>query len=130
MRTKNNTLSVWEIPSEEHIDEAVLAIISSSDHLETIHIAVIDKHNLIQQGILCTSVEASTPVKDLNNTHYDLSELTYDKLGIIADHISDGFKQNKILEYRRRELKLILTEAIENKRLESSDLSEFILKKI
>ena len=43
VRTQRNTLSVWEVPDENKIDEAVLAIVSAGHHLETIDVVQIDR---------------------------------------------------------------------------------------
>ena len=130
VRTQDNTLSVWEVPDENKIDEAVLAIVSAGDHLETIDIVQIDREYLEENKIDCRETEGDTPVKDLANTHIDLSNLFYTELGIIACHIADKFRQGKVKRYRKKRLKEILKEAIQKKRLKTTALEDAISEKL
>jgi hypothetical protein len=130
MRTQHNTLSVWEVPDESKIDEAVLAIVSAADRLETIDVVQIDREHLEQNEIDCKQIPGRTEVKDLADTHIDLSNLAYKELGIIACHIADKFRQDKVKRYRERRIKEILRTAIQKQRLEIENLSESIRKKL
>ena len=130
IKTKTNTLSAWEIASESDVSEAVLAIVSGGDHLETIHVVIMDKQHLTDHGISCSCKEEYTPVEDLRKTHHDLIALTYPKLGIIANHIVEGFKRERVIQYRERALRQILNDAVKMKRLDPSDLKPDISKKL
>ena len=130
MKTKDNTLSVWEAQDENKIDEAVLAIVSACHHLEAIDIVQIDREHLEENEIDCRETDGDTPVKDLVNTHIDLSNLAYKELGIIAYHILDKFRQDKVKRYTKTDLKQILKDAIEKQRLEIDELKEFIREKL
>ena len=130
MRTKENKLSVWEIASESDINEAVLAIVSSGQHLETIDVVIMDRQYLTEQGISPVQKEGPTPVDNLRKTHYDLANLTYPKLGIIANHIVEGFKCKRVVRYRERNLRQIMNDAVKVNRLDLSSLSAFIAEKL
>ena len=130
VRTQRNTLSVWEVPDENMIDEAVLAIVSAGHHLETIDVVQMDREHLEKNEIDCIQTEGNTPVKDLANTHIDLSDLAYKKLGIIAYHIANKFRQGKVERYTAGRIKGILKNAIQNKRLEITDLGNSISEKL
>jgi len=84
MKTKQNTLSVWEIESPDELDNAVLAIVSQHQHLETIDVVKLDSVSLVENEIVWVESRGLTPIDDLVDTHFDLSELTYPKLGIIV----------------------------------------------
>ena len=130
VRTQHNTLSVWEVPDENKIDEAVLAIVSAGDHLECIDAAPIDREYLEENEIECKQTEGNTPVKNLANTHIDLSDLTYKKLGIIAYHIANKFREGKVTRYTEGRIKRILRAAVKKKRLKAEDLNESIRNKL
>lgn len=130
MRTQRNTLSVWEVPDENKIDEAVLAIVSASDHLETVDVVQIDREYLEENEIDCIQTKGRTLVEDLADTHIDLSNLAYKELGIIAYHIADKFRQNKVIRYTRASTKKILIDAIQEKRLEVDNLKESIRRNL
>lgn len=130
MRTQRNTLSVWEVPDENKIDEAVLAIVSAGDHLETVDVVQIDREYLGENEIDCIQTKGRTLVEDLADTHIDLSNLAYKELGIIAYHIADKFRQGKVERYTAGRIKGLLKDAIQKKRLEITDLGDSISEKL
>ncbi len=121
LRTVRNQISVWEIESEDKLKEAVLALAAAGDHLETFDIVMLDK-DYIESEMKCNNSKGDTPVKDLIEKHYDLSELTYYELGLIAEHIILNLKKDNIRRYTAWEIREILNEAIENKRLNYEDI--------
>ena len=130
MRTRRNTLSVWEVPDENKIDEAVLAIVSVGDHLEAIDVVQIDREYLEENEIDCIQTKGRTLVEDLVDTHIDLSNLAYKELGIIAYHIANQFDENKVIRYTKAATKKILIDAIREKRLEADNLKNSIREKL
>ena len=112
MKTKNNTLSVWEIDTEDNLNKAYLAIASGLQHLESIDVVLMDADVITKEGIDYEKTLGQIPIKALSTLHLDLINLTYNKLGTIASHIVDKFKENKVKRLRRNELKSILSNAI------------------
>ena len=130
MKTDHNTLSVWEISDEDNIDEAVLAIVSGGQHLDAIDVAPINTEHLEENKIDYIRTGGRTPVKELVDTHRDLSNLSYKKLGIVAYHIADKIKDNQVKRYTRGRLKEILRDAIEKGRLRADELDDSIRKEL
>jgi hypothetical protein len=132
IRTKNNTLSVWEISTEDEVDEAALAVVSSGQHLETFDVVLMNAEHLHANGLeaIPQRESALTPVEDLKDAHRDLAMLTYSKLGIIARHIVDRFRQEKIIRFTEGTLKSLLSDAIKNGRIRPDDLDENIQRKL
>ena len=128
MKTDGNTLSTWEISKESKIDDAVLAIVSCSDHLDTIDVTYLDSEVLEKKGILTKSSKGKSPIEDLNDFHINLVNLTYPALGIIANVIVENIKKEKFKRYTRGMLKKLLKVAIESGILEQEKLSCFIQK--
>lgn len=130
LRTSGNILSVWEIDSENRLEEAILAMVSAGDHLATMDFAVMNAGHLLDNDIESENNEGNTLVHDLRDTHRHLVELTYPKLGTIACHIVDCFKEEKIHRYRIAALKGVLQTAIDKDRLDADDLSVSIKKNL
>ena len=126
MRTKANKLSVWQIASEDQLDDAALAIISAGDHVETIWVAAIERASVINSGIDLVQIEGKTAVDDLKNTHFDLTNLTYPKLGSLAQFTVQSFTSDRVKSYTEGRLVGILDQAIRSKRLDPTKLSCFI----
>jgi len=122
LRSSRNTLSVWKIESENNLDEAVLALISNFQKLESIDIVTLDGDYLIKAMVEQEQTEGITPISDLVDSHYDLKNLNYYKIGIVAEHIIQRIRLNKVKRYTINELKIILKKAIEQDRLKIEDL--------
>jgi len=130
LRSSKNTLSVWKIDTENHLDEAVLALAANFQRLESIDVVLLDNHDLIKGNINCVQTKGITLVKDLEDTHYDLSELNYYSVGLIAEHITQRIFLKKIKRYTITDLKKIIKKAIDENRLRIEDLNESVRKRI
>tara|TARA_R110002033_G_scaffold40631_3_gene81046 strand:- start:134 stop:625 length:492 start_codon:yes stop_codon:yes gene_type:complete len=130
LRSTRNTLSVWKIDSEKDLDEAVLALAASFQRLESIDVVLLEGQDLVKANINCIQTKGITLVKDLEQTHYDLSELNYFKVGLVAEHIAQRIYLKKIKRYTVTDLKRVLNKAIEDNRLKMEDLNESVRKKI
>lgn len=123
MRTSHNAMSVYEIPSIMNIDDAFLAISSNFQRLESFDIIIMDEQDLVNLHINCIRMEGTTPVEDLKNTHLDISSLCYSKLGTIADYITCRILENHSIRRTKGQLKDILNQAIQGRRLDLNTLN-------
>ena len=130
LKTKGNTLSVWEVDTENHVEQAVLAIAASAQHIETIDVVLMNPEYLIESDVDYIQSEIPLPVEDLINMHHDICKITYKKLGIIAYHIADKIREQKIIRYTEGRLKGILKEAIEMGKLDIENLNYDVRKKL
>lgn len=130
LKTTKNTLSVWEIENEYDINDAVLAIVSNQDHIETIDVVILSDIELSNQGITIIASSGNTPIESLRDIHRDLTQLTYSKLGVIKDHIVERIRNDKLKRYTKGQLKKILKNAIEQGLLELDDLKDSLRKKL
>jgi hypothetical protein len=130
LKTTSNKLSVWEIASSDDIDQAVLAMTAGGQHLETIDVVTIDPQHIAAQGIYCLSAEGVTPVDHLKNTHRELPQLSYSKLGAIAHEIVDSIETDSVQRRTMGELREILKKAILEGKLQPDRLSESLRAKL
>jgi len=130
LRTTKNTLSVWQIKTEEDLDKAVLAIVSNQDHLEAIDVVILEEKSINDYNISIVATPGETPVEELTESHRDLAELTYSKLGTIKDHIVERIRTDKLKRYTRGSIKKLIQNAIDEKKIELNDLKESVRKKI
>ncbi|MBN1970225.1 MAG: hypothetical protein JW870_12725 [Candidatus Delongbacteria bacterium] len=130
LKSTRNTLSVWKIEMEDDLDEAVLALVANFQHLESIDVIVLDGEDLVKANVKCEKTKGITPVKDLEDTHFDLCDLNYFSVGLVAEHIAKRIKCDKIKRYNQGALKRILKAAIAANRLKLEDLTESVAKKI
>lgn len=130
LKTSDNALSIWKV---EDIEDAILALASVSNSISSIDIVIFKDAFFDENNIsIINKIADSNPVIDLQDKHYDISNLNYETLGDIAKHIANQVKsnENNIIRYTIADIKRIIKKAIENKRLKKSDLSESIQNKI
>ena len=130
LRTYNNNLSVWYIESVNDLEKAILALITGKDQdkLSTLHIVIIDEDVAMKKGLTLANTDGNTVVKGLVDTHRDLTNLTYTKLGIVKDLIIDCLGKDEVQQFTKRKLKEIITKALNERILEISDLNEELIK--
>ena len=132
LKTSNNSLSVWKINSESEIDNAVLAIASGQEHLATIDVVLLNPDYLKQNGIKLKEApnEAITALKSSKKMHFNIKNLTYKKLGIVAKQIIQNFKEDKVKRYTEGKIKEMLKNAISKKELDVNNLNENVKIKL
>jgi hypothetical protein len=130
MKTQKNTLSTWEIDSLDKIEEAVLALVASAEHVDSIDIVSIEKNKMEACGLQIIETAGITPVPDLVDKHKDVSALTYKAIGEFANLILDELRHTNVRRFTKSELLKIISTAIENGRLDKSHLSKSIQSKL
>lgn len=126
LKTFNNDLSVWHIETDAELEDAILALItgSSQKKLSALHIVIIDEETALKKGIQLANTPGDTVAKELINSHKDLTNLTYYKLGIVKDLILDGIKKNRTLLYTRKQLKDLIKKAINEGKVNKLELHQ------
>lgn len=130
IKTKDNKLSTWKISKESEINNAILAIVSSHQHLDTIDVVYLKKSFLEHKGFMFQSTKGATPIVDLKDLHVDISGLTYSSLGTIAEQIVQVIKEDKVLRYTKGMIRKLINEAIDLGRLKKDDLNDSLKKKL
>lgn len=130
LKTTKNTLSVWYISSEEDLNNAVLALVSNLDHLETIDIVILEESLLENYNIRIVATPGETSIEELAKTHRDLAELTFSKIGTIKDHIVERIRTEHLKRYTKGSLKKLIQVAIKEGKLKLDDLKESVRENI
>ncbi len=130
MRTSGNTLSVWSINSESELNDAILAIASGGDHLDTIDIVVLGRNSVENLGLSIEAVPGQTPYKSFVERHCDVCELDYDALGIMSKEIIGSIKDKRHKKITRGELKRLIQADVESGKIRREDLADSVRKKI
>ena len=127
LRTQGNTLSVWRVENLNEIDEAVLALEKKkkTERIETITIVWEDEEVFLKKGITVNdTVEGDTVVTDLRPKHRDLSDLSYDSLGVISEIIMNSLNSSNTKRIPRQDVKKILVNAYKNDRISEEICTE------
>lgn len=129
-RTSKNTLSTWLIEKEDELNEALLAIVTAGQHLDTIDIAILDQDTLNKKGLKYEQTPGNTPIEHLIDKHVDIVNLNYLNLGIFAECIIDCFKKNKVHRFTKTDLKNIFRKAITEEKIKVSVIPEKIAQEL
>ena len=136
-RTKGGTLSMWKIDSVDTLDEAVLAIVVTLTKVESMDFIVINTDYLDEENLEYKQTYAGIEiaVADLQNTHFDVVDITIPKLincTCVYRKVFDEDKEegNYIVRYAEHEIKDLLSKANQEGRLDFGKLNNGIKKAI
>lgn len=134
LRTTGNTLSLWRIESEEELLTAALALSASSktSKIESVSVVWIPEELFINKGIrIDDSNVGDTVIFDLAETHRDICELTYKKLGDIAEIImNEILKAGHYKRFSKSEIKAALSTAYSNNRIKEEKCDERLIEEL
>ena len=130
LKTKGNAMSVFQIPSEDQIDEVFLALASNAEHLEATDLVAMDQGHISGLGMSLIQTAGITPIENLQKIHCDITELRYDTLGPIAYHVFECVRDDHWMRRTKGELKDIIRKAIAEKRLDPRTLKDGVKKDI
>ena len=130
LRTSSNQLSVWKVAN---IADAILALAVVADTIVSIDIVSIEEAFFNSKSLIVQqSIAESNPVIDLRECHYNIEELNYDSLGIVSKELASNISNNKdyIVRYTVKQIKQIIKDALDAKRVALSDLKPELKEKI
>jgi hypothetical protein len=130
LRTKENRLSVWLVANTDELDEAVLALTSQHQELDTIDVAALDEQSILESGLAVEQKAGLTPVADLRDCHRDITSLNYNTLGNVAQAVVSSFLLNRVERYTGRKIAEIILKAITDGRLDPQKLDQGFLAKV
>lgn len=133
LRTSKNTLSTWKIDSLDDLESAILALAASSKttKIETMSVVWFPEDKLSDHDIaIDEGTLGDTVISDLQNTHRDLSGVTYKSLGVISSIIINQISTEKSKRYTKSEVRKILIDAYQNERIQREKCDPKLLTEI
>lgn len=92
LRTSQNTLSLWRIENMSQIEDAFLALATTSKltAIDKIDVAIIDEEELKAVGLneYVDNIDGDTALIEMVKKHWNLSNVDHRKLGSIANIIN------------------------------------------
>ena len=130
-RTKKGTLSTWLINSLDEIENAILAIAITSSEITKMDFIIIDTKIIIKNDLAYKQTYAGQDiaVPDLQDTHYDIFDITIEKIvnctKVYQEIVKEDPNCNRyIIRYAAGDIKNVLKKAIQDKRIDENKLSK------
>lgn len=132
LRTQDNALSFWRCGDEERveIEEAALAIAAAWERVDKIDVVWLATDDLQNDGQTLKDTEGRTPALELAELHVDVCRLDYIRLGKVAQRVVTAVKEERYLRLRKARVKSLLTEAVEQGRIDPKDLQKRVCEEL
>lgn len=88
LQTVGNKMSVYRVDDDDEFESVVVGLASSRDNFDNLDYAVLDESTIHSATIKLVQTNGNTPCNKANMLHYDLQELTVDKVVKLAQSIS------------------------------------------
>lgn len=117
-RTTKSTLSTWYIEDLESINKAILAILLSSSEINRTDFIIMDTDELDKKNFTYENTEpgVSLPIESLESIHYDIVNLTLNKLTDCAEiyiNTMNEYPDKRIFRLNKKEAKDIIKKAFQ-----------------
>jgi hypothetical protein len=127
LETDENVLSFWKIPNNHQIiDRIIAAIVSRKKILKDIGYALIEDEKIRELKLDIAQKNGTTADSEINGLHMRVSNLTTDKVNMLAKVIS----KSEIERLTQKELTEKISNSIRQGFLNLTDVSEEIRNKI
>jgi hypothetical protein len=133
LRTRDDKLSVWECDGRrDDVLQVALALIATADHVETLHIVVVDEGELREQGLAVEQTDGLTPVGDLRSRHRDIVNLDMTRICKVAELIAGKVRgqEDACFRFVRKELEEIVRRAVLQGRVTPDQLKGSVRKAV
>ena len=131
LRTKNETLSIWQVESDHDIENAIAAFVSVRDQVNYVEYIVIPPGKLQEHGLSVTGSDGKTPFKKQNNKHYDITGLNYSLLGNVTSTICELLQGEVAIQRKsKQDVKVLLSETVKNGDIRLIDLKPEVQKTV
>lgn len=137
MDSKDNSLSIWKVNGDSWDDygDIIATIISGSDGPSTTDLVLIDDELMVEFSLKQYDGDTKASI-EMNKKHYDITELTHFKIGVLAEYIGlklaeDDYQKEKSLargkyykRFNERALIAFMQSAVSKGCINKNDLSE------
>ena len=128
LRTKDNDLSIWCVDNPE---DAVLAMVLGAQRIEDTFTLKIDESLLENNNLVYKNEQGHTALRDINQFHYNIKNLTYKSLADVSNVILEALKdENNLESFEQEKIIEIINKALNEGRIKTINqkLKEYIEK--
>lgn len=133
LKTDQNGLSVWFTPDleDENIYPVIAAIAINRDSIQKVTYVVLEEEKLHSLGIEHKQIPGVAPGiadSEILNRHFDLIDIDYKRLGLLAEYIQDLIKNKDGKTINEKQIEKYIREMIETKQIDVDNLKDGIRK--
>lgn len=130
LSTRQNELSLWFSGDPGAIDEAVLAVAASKDHVGTIDVVVFSEMELRSLGFSIAATPGQTAAVALRGLHRDLVSLDFWSLGFLAEIIATKVLAGGVVRKTKSQIVQMISDGVANGQVDFEELADDIKKKV
>ncbi len=108
----------------------MIAIVSQFDQVESIDVVLLGEPALIEKGLQVKQTPGVTVLRELEDKHHDIVQLTYKTLGVLATAIVEKIRADEVLRYTKSQIIALLRNAVHAHRIEADDLRAGVKSKV
>lgn len=119
LKTDNNALSAWQCHTSEDqdLDTVALALASGRNSVDRLDFVLLPDEELRDGGLTLTNTRGTTPVADLADLHVSITQLDYERLGVLARYIDAAVKENRFRIVPKKRVRELLVRAVNEGRV-------------
>lgn len=125
MRTTKCHLSVYAITDKIDWQRVAVAFAASRDQIAHVDCIMFEDSDLKSLGIAAQQIKGNTPDNDVNDSHYNLVNLTVKRLAQLTEIVYTG-EHKRILQ---RDIKTLLRDAAKNDLLDITKIRSLKIQK-
>lgn len=114
VKTCGGKLSVFSVANDADIQRVAVALAANREDFSNMDYAVFGDSSLRALGITVQHTEGDTPDESVNELHYELGNLTVERLALLTEIVSAG-EHKRILQ---KQIKELLSEAAQCRQLD------------
>jgi hypothetical protein len=132
LKTTNDELSLWRCEGNDDVDQVFLALATGSHvtSFDTMDVVLLPEAELTNAGVLIVSVAGDTAVEELKSRHVNLVRLDLERLGALAETLTEFVKRNEVQRRTKGQISRLLQSALSAGRLQAEELSEELRAKL
>lgn len=88
LQTTENTLSLYRVNDRDEFENVVVGLASNRERIQNLDYVILNEAEIRSAGIIPVRTDGETPCNEANILHYNLQELTVEKVAKLAQFIS------------------------------------------
>jgi len=130
LRTQENKLSFWHIATKDELPDIALAVVAGADYISTIDLVLLPEEQIHAASFEAIPTPGDTLVRRITHKHRDMPVDTFDRLGDVAQLVSNAVHSESCERFTAKKLKDLVISAVSSGDLTVENLRPHVRKKV